>query len=71
MEKPSRKSLKLAELIRDAIALLIKRGEIKIPEKKRRPLPPSGKHKDKGPTNRTSQADLFRLLEIASELASE
>jgi hypothetical protein len=31
------------KLIRDAIALLIKRGEIKIPGKKRRSSPASGK----------------------------
>ena len=34
MGKPSCENLKLDELIRDAIALLIQRGEIKIPRKK-------------------------------------
>ena len=34
MGKPSRENLKFDELIRDAIAFLIKRGEIKIPRKK-------------------------------------
>ena len=33
MGKPSRENLKFDELIRDAIAFLIKRGEIKIPPK--------------------------------------
>jgi hypothetical protein len=34
MGKPSREHLKFYELIRDAIAILIERGEIKIPRKK-------------------------------------
>jgi hypothetical protein len=34
------------KLIRDAIALLIKRGEIKIPRKKPRPSPPTSKKSD-------------------------
>lgn len=42
----SRKGLKFDKLIRDAIALLVQRGEIKVPAKKRRPSP-SRKHKDK------------------------
>jgi hypothetical protein len=33
------------KLIRDAIALLVKRGEILISRKKRRPLPPTRKKK--------------------------
>jgi len=43
----TRKNLKFDKLIRDAIALLVQRGKIKIPAKKRRPSPPSGKNKAK------------------------
>ena len=43
----SRKSVKFDKLIRDAIALLIQRGEFEVPGKKRRPSSPSGKHKAK------------------------
>ena len=40
MGKPSRENLKFDELIRDAIAFLIKRGEMKIPRKSNRTLVP-------------------------------
>ena len=44
----ARKGLtKFEKLIRDAIALLIKRGEISISRKKPRPSPPTNKQKDK------------------------
>ena len=45
--KRARESLlEFEKLIRDAIALLIKRGEIKIPRKKLGPSPPTSEKSD-------------------------
>jgi hypothetical protein len=56
---------KFEELIRDAIALLIKRGAIKIPRKKRRPLPPTLKtQRQVPPPLRRFWHGLIGILEI-------